>query len=214
MFFWRQINIFIIIIIIKLAIHKKISNSLICSFLVSNLIEWLTVTLLSWVTWSKCSQLFFCHEQSVQFTLYCSVQLKQFCSHCSLKRGNEFFFEFFYVSSYRSALWDLIRKSKIVGQYLHTLPRYGNFNIFVFLTVKFYFPTNCFWNISTRSQVISEKRIFIFNSVSTVYSLFSTFCRKKTKIEQFRFFPLKAETQGFLYILIWIKKIVLKLTVL
>ena len=38
-------------------------------------------------------------------------------------------------SSYRGELWDLIRKSKISGQYLHTLPSYGNVKIFGFLTV-------------------------------------------------------------------------------
>ena len=36
-----------------------------------------------------------------------------------------------------------------------------------------------FCNILTRSRVIRERRIFIFNSVLTVYSLFSTFLHLK-----------------------------------
>ena len=43
-----------------------------------------------------------------------------------------FSLEFLDEISYRGALWDLIRKSKISGQYLHTLPRYENFKIFGF----------------------------------------------------------------------------------
>ena len=57
--------------------------------------------------------------------------------------GN-FFLEFFYESSYRGALRDLIRKSKIAGQYLHTLPEMEILKFSVFLTVQLYFPTNCF----------------------------------------------------------------------
>ena len=136
----------------------------------------------------------------------------------------KFFFEFLDESSHRCALWGYKPKSKILGQYLHPLSRYGNFNFFGFLTVWLYFPANCFqiltanrqtqnrWNfcnISTSLWVICEWRIFIFNSVLTVYGLFSTFlhfkiCQKSSNEDRtFLFFPLTAEALGFLYTLIW-----------
>ena len=108
------------------------------------------------------------------------------------------FFEFVDESSYRGALWKQIRKSKISGQCLHPLPRYGNFLFFGFFNNATLFSNQLFsnftclklrtgrtqnrWNfcnISTRSRVIRERRIFIFNSVLTVYSLFSTFLHLK-----------------------------------
>ena len=112
--------------------------------------------------------------------------------------AQRFFFEFVDESSYSGALWKQIRKSKISSQCLHPLLRYGNFLFFGFfnnatllsnqlfsnftcLKLRMGRTQNC-WNfcyISTRSRVIRERRIFIFNSVLTVYSLFSTFLHLK-----------------------------------
>ena len=71
-------------------------------------------------------------------------------------------------------------------------------NFSVFITVRLYFPTNCFqiltaqglesgklrqnrwnfFNISTRLRFIRERRKFIFKSVLTVYGLFRLFALK------------------------------------
>ena len=97
-------------------------------------------------------------------------------------------------------------------------------NFSVFLTVRLYFPTNCFQiltalglesdklrtvGIFSISQLdLYTKEEFLFNSVLTVYGLFSTFlhlqiCQKSCKEDRpVLFFSLKAETQGFLYMLI------------
>ena len=108
--------------------------------------------------------------------------------------ARQIFFEFFDESSFRGALWDLIRKSKISSHYLYTLPRYGHFKIFCFIksatliwnqlfsnlnwlklrTSKLR-TVGIFWNISTRSRVISERRHFVFNSVR----IFLDFLQKK-----------------------------------
>ena len=55
--------------------HKKPSDLLICSFMMSDLSESLTVALLSWVTWAICSWSLFCHERLEQFAHSCSFVL-------------------------------------------------------------------------------------------------------------------------------------------
>ena len=54
---------------------------------------------------------------------------------------NHFFF--FDESLYRVAMWSLNWTSKISGKYLHSLPRYRNLKK-IFLTVHWYFRSNCF----------------------------------------------------------------------
>ena len=62
----------------------------------------------------------------------------------------------------------------------YTSPRNKILKCSVFSTVILYFPMNYFWNISTHSRVISERRIFIFNSVfKQCTAFFRLFCTKK-----------------------------------
>ena len=60
----------------------------------------------------------------------------------------DFFFEFVDESSYRGALWKQIRKSKISGQCLHPLPRYGNFLFFGFFNNATLFSNQLFSNFT------------------------------------------------------------------
>ena len=55
---------------------EKSSNLFICSFIMSDLSESLTVTHLSWATWSICSRLLFWHEWPERFAHSCSFVLR------------------------------------------------------------------------------------------------------------------------------------------
>ena len=54
---------------------KKTSDSLICSFIMSDLSKSLKVTLLSWATWAICSRSLFWHERPKRFAHNCSFVL-------------------------------------------------------------------------------------------------------------------------------------------
>ena len=131
----------------------------------------------------------------------------------------KFLFKFFDESSYRVALWDLIRKSKISGQYLHTVTYqdmeknffnsatlffkelFSNLNWLKLRTGQTQKRWN-FWNISNCSRVISEFFFFltVFKQFTAFFLLFwiKKYAKNRLiKIEQFCFFPWKRRHRAF-----------------
>ena len=100
-------------------------------------------------------------------------------------------------------MWEYLMKSKISDQYPHPLPRYGNFKLLGFSNSATLFSIQLFSNF----YWLKLGRIFIFNSART----FSTFLylklsqKSSIKDRKVPFFPLKAETQSFLYTYILIR---------
>ena len=112
------------------------------------------------------------------------------------------------------ALWNLIRKYKISGQYLHTLLRYGNLKKFGFLNRTTLFSYQLFSNLNwIKLRTGKLRNIIIFEIsqlVRELYAkedfltvLFSTIFHYKfaknclIMIEQFCFFPWKLRHRAF-----------------
>ena len=114
---------------------------------------------------------------------------------------------------------EIIRKYKISGQYLHTLLRYGNLKKFGFLNSTTLFSYQLFSNLNwIKLRTGKLRNIIIFEISQLVRELYAKedfltvlffnyfslqICQKLPNNDRtVLFFPLKAETQGFPYMLI------------